>query len=304
MSERRRPVTDLDDLSHKLLLGLISAARELDTKGVTDRSRNDVFGPVTADAGPTTAAAADSAVDPKGLLLALRGGFSRVGQEAERNGADGAASELTSVYMTEFEPLERYLLGRSPQSVRPLEVEFNSLRGDLFAGLKGIELTRRLDRISDEVESLIARLEARPTGTFGTAFFESLITIVREGVEVILVLAMLIALVAKAAPTVTKSETDAMQEDRARARAMGAIWWGVGTGRYRQPGDGGGLERSRLLDAGQGTRDPRRAGDARRRGRALLRQLLADLAGREPSGGWTSSRSRLGAGWCGADAGP
>ncbi len=41
--------------------------------------------------------------------------------------------------MTEFEPLERYLLGRSPQSVRPLEIEFNSLRGDLTAGLTGRE---------------------------------------------------------------------------------------------------------------------------------------------------------------------
>ena len=50
---------------------------------------------------------------------------------AERGEPDEAASELTTVYMTEFEPLERYLMGRSPQAVRPLEIQFNSLRGDL-----------------------------------------------------------------------------------------------------------------------------------------------------------------------------
>ncbi len=49
--------------------------------------------------------------------------------------------------MTEFEPLERYLLGRSPQDVRPLEIQFNTLRGDLTAGLKGEKLSARLERL-------------------------------------------------------------------------------------------------------------------------------------------------------------
>ena len=53
--------------------------------------------------------------DPRTLLEALKRGFGRVEQEAEHNGPDEAASELTTVYMTEFEPLERYLLGRSPR---------------------------------------------------------------------------------------------------------------------------------------------------------------------------------------------
>ena len=66
--------------------------------------------------------------------------------------------------MTEFEPLERYLLGRSPQAVRPLEIQFNTLRGDLTAGLKGEELSARLDALSSEVETLIGRLETRPAG--------------------------------------------------------------------------------------------------------------------------------------------
>jgi high-affinity iron transporter len=222
VAERRRPATDLDEMSHKLLMDLLLAARELDAKGVTDRLRMAAFGTAPADpetVGPTA--------DPKVLLQVLRDGFHRVAQQARRDhGADEAAAELSTVYFTEFEPLERYLMGRSPQSIQPLEVQFNTLRGDLFAGLAGTELTARLDGLADEVEALVSRLETRPAGTFGTAFFESFVTIVREGVEVILVLAMLLALVTKATPASVKADTAGL-EAQGRSRALRAIWWGV-----------------------------------------------------------------------------
>src|SRR5262249_47731172 len=160
-----------------------------------------------------------AASNPGGLLRAVREGLARVGAAAGPSGADDAASELTTVYLTDFEPLERYLFGRSPQSVRPLEMQFNTLRGDLSAGLKGPLLAARLDAISSEVEGLVSKLEARTVGAFGTAFIESLITIVREGVEIILVLAMLIALV---------SRTTTAAGASGRAGAMRAIWWGTG----------------------------------------------------------------------------
>ncbi len=127
----------------------------------------------------------------------------------------------------------------------------------MSAGLKGEKLAGRLDKLASEVEALVTRLEARPVGTFGTAFFESLITIVREGVEVILVLAMLIALVAKAAPTDTKPKDGPADRDATRAGDAGDLV-GRGAGRRRQPGDRGGLEPAGLLDAGPGARDPRR----------------------------------------------
>ena len=81
-----------------------------------------------------------SAGDVRALLEALNEGLRRVRQAADHNDRDAAAAEISTVYMTEFEPIERYLLGRSPQSVRPLEIQFNTLRGDLAAGLKGDEL--------------------------------------------------------------------------------------------------------------------------------------------------------------------
>ena len=107
---------------------------------------------------------------PARLLQSLKRGLRRVDQQAERNGPDEAASELTTVYMTEFEPLERYLLGRSPQAVRPLEIEFNALRGDLTGGLKGEELAARVDALSTPVETVIARLEARRPAHSGPRF--------------------------------------------------------------------------------------------------------------------------------------
>jgi len=106
-----------------------------------------------------------------------------------------------------------------------LEIQFNSLRGDLAAGLKGEKLSARLSALASEVETLINQIEAQPTGTFAPAFFASLITIVREGLEVILVLTMLIALVAKASTAGAVAVTDIAA--RARARALRAIGWGV-----------------------------------------------------------------------------
>jgi high-affinity iron transporter len=239
VAEGRRPASVLDDRSHDLLLDLVAAARELNGKAVTDAAHIDANHRTGAtDELPSLASLSDlgsSEADPSVLLQTLRRGFHRVNQQADQDGPDEASSELTSVYMTEFEPIERYLLGRSPQSVRPLEVQFNALRGEISTGLKGEKLAGRLDRLYSEVEGLVTKLEARPTGTFGTAFLESLITIVREGVEVILVLAMLIALVAKASQPSAGSSLAAAgasgtvppPADAARAGAMRAIWIGV-----------------------------------------------------------------------------
>jgi high-affinity iron transporter len=225
VSDKRRPRAELADLCRTLLLDLVSVTRELNAKGVTDRSKIDAVGNVAAPAFDAAHLEQSAGSDPQALLRALKRGFHRIDQEAARNGPDEAASELTSVYMTEFEPLERYLLGRSPQEVRPLEIQFNTLRGDLTAGLKGEKLSARLSALATEVETLIGRLEARPTGTFAPAFFASLITILREGLEVILVLTMLIALVAKASTAGAVGVTDIAA--RARARALRAIGWGV-----------------------------------------------------------------------------
>src|SRR5262249_55218562 len=109
-------------------------------------------------------------------------------------------------------------LGRSPQSVRPLEIEFNAIRGEISAGLKGEQLSARLDPLYSEVETLIARLEARPAGALGTAFPASLVPRVPGGLVVTLVLAMSIALVARAGQS---------SSAEVQSQATRAIWVGV-----------------------------------------------------------------------------
>jgi high-affinity iron transporter len=225
VAAKRQPPSALSERTHALIKDLSAVAGELNSKGVPDRGHIDAVQGAGARAGipmSNSLLGAGTAGDPSVLLQALKRGFRRVDEEAERNGADAAASELTTVYMTDFEPLERYLFGRRPQAVRPLEITFNTLRGDLRAGLKGEHLAARLDALASEVESLVAALEARPAGTFGTAFVASLVTIAREGVEVILVLSMLVALVTKAAGA---SGSPAPYSNRA---ALRAIWWGAG----------------------------------------------------------------------------
>jgi high-affinity iron transporter len=227
VSEGRQPASLLVDRTHDLLIDLLAAARDLDIKGVVDAAHLEGnHGEAAPVELPSLAVGLDASgpkADPHLLLQNLRQGFQRVRQQADQAGSDEASDQLTTVYMNDFEPFERYLMGRSPQSIRPLEVEFNAIRGQISSGLKGEPLAGRLDQLYSDVESLVARLEARPAGAFGTAFFESLITIVREGVEVILVLAMLIALVDKATqPSAGPSIGPA------RARGMRAVWSGVG----------------------------------------------------------------------------
>jgi high-affinity iron transporter len=238
VAQKRQPVSVMADLCHQMLLDLTSLATALNARGVTDRSRIDALAgqsgnPTEAESDITDLARMQGpGGDPRAMLDALKSGLRRVTESADRNDADGAASELSTVYMTEFEPLERYFLGRSPQSVRPLEIEFNSLRGDLTAGLRGEKLAARVEGLSSAVESVVGRLEARPVGAFGPAFFSSLVTILREGVEVILVVTMLLALVSKAAVgrgQSNASATEGFDDSKAASiRASRAIWWGVG----------------------------------------------------------------------------
>jgi high-affinity iron transporter len=239
VAAKRKSASDLSEPCDRLVAGLAAATKELIAKGVNDRDRSDAM--------IGEAAAVDSSVvildgDPLLLLQELKRGFRRIDEAAQQDGPDAAASELTTVYMNEFEPLERYLLGRSPQDVRPFEIRFNKLRGDVSGGLKGEELAARLDLLLTDVENVVNRLDSQPAGRFGSAFLASFITMVREGVEVILILTMLLALVGKA--TSTKGlqigpvgpdtnngngrEADVQEAaTRLRNRSVRAIWWGV-----------------------------------------------------------------------------
>ena len=122
VAAKRQSPDELVALCDRLIAALVKAARELDSKGVTDRSKIDaIAGPVPGlESG---AASADG--DPRVLLNGLERGFRQIDQIAQRDGPDDAAAELTSVYMTDFEPLERYLLGAGHK--RYDRLRFNSI---------------------------------------------------------------------------------------------------------------------------------------------------------------------------------
>jgi high-affinity iron transporter len=215
-AEGRSPTSKASDLSRTLLLGLLRASDDLRRKGVFDRTQvlgasasteSHAAEPLTATTAP-----APAGLDPRAQFIEVRRGLFSVLALADQGEADDASSEMTAVYWDQFEPLERYIAARQPQEVRPLENLFTTIRGEISAGKKGQELADRLRLLEVEVEKSLARSEAAAVGTFAPAFVTSLITILREGVEIILILAMLIALATKTG----------------QPSALRAIYWGVG----------------------------------------------------------------------------
>ena len=205
--DKKAPASQLVDRSRQLLLDLSHASDDLNRLSITDRTRVGVASSPVASADP-----ADVPTDLAGQQLALAKSFDGVRELADSGQAADAASAMTDAYFQDFEPLERILAIRRPQEVTPLEARFNTIRGRVDAGLVGDPLRDELTALRDEVASALDRSEAVAVGSFGAAFSLSLVTILREGVEVILLLAMLIALVAKAG----------------QPGAMAAIRWGVG----------------------------------------------------------------------------
>ena len=204
--EGKAQSAELVTRSSKLLLDLAKASDDLKALKVNDRR----------DVGNSTnraeVVAVPGASEQAGQLKALASSFAGIRDLADDGHASDAASALTDAYFTDFEPLERLLNVRRPREVMPLESRFGAIRGRIGAGLKGAELSGELDGLRGEIVAALARSESSTAGSFGLAFANSLVTILREGVEVILLLTMLVALVAKAG----------------QPRALGAIKWGIG----------------------------------------------------------------------------
>jgi high-affinity iron transporter len=224
VAEGQEDAEGATEASRRLLLSLLAAAADLNRKGVTDQAHVFTVAGGGASMSDTVIGAMPiDAAAQRRAVAALRRGFARVVELAGRGEADEAAAEMTAVYWGEFEPLERFLNERTPQAVRPLEASFNTLRGSVVRGLKGQALATAIASLQTDVESALDRSTARPAGTFAPAFAASFITILREGAEVILVLAMLIAVATRAARSANQPEPGAAP----RNQALRAITWGV-----------------------------------------------------------------------------
>jgi high-affinity iron transporter len=236
VADGRQPLEYATDLSRKLLLGLLGASDALNRKGVIDRTL--IFG-IVGTSSPDVRAPVDDGAQRR-QVAALKRGFQRINDLADRGEADEATSAMTAVYFEEFEPLERFVAERKPQDVKPLEARFSVLRGEVGAGLHGGPLAARFAGLLTEVETALGRSAAAPAGTFGPAFAASLVTILREGIEVILLLSMLIALANKTGEG----------GGPARSVAMRAIVRGVSLAVFASLGTAWGL--NRLVASAQG----------------------------------------------------
>ncbi len=206
VAEEKAPAAELVNRSRQLLIDLSKASDDLRRLKVNDRRD------VGTSVNRSEVVAVPGASERSGQLKALAASFEGVRSLADGGQAADASSAMTDAYFTDFEPLERLLNVRRPQEVTPLESRFNAIRGRVDSGLKGAELASDLDGLRGEVVAALDRSERAAAGSFGLAFANSLVTILREGVEVILLLTMLFALVAKAG----------------QPRARSAIGWGIG----------------------------------------------------------------------------
>lgn len=211
VAEGKEPATGFANQTRGLLQTLLKDALDLNAMGITDRSKMQAS--LMQAASSSSKAANVSKSEMSGQLEKLREAFDGVKRLAGEGEAREAAGALVSTYFEVFEPIERTLNVRNPSAVRPLETRFAALRTEVDSGLKGEDLERELGALHQSASVAMEKAEEGASSVFGLAFAASLGTILREGVEVILLLSMLVALVAKAG--------------RPRG-AMAALWWGVG----------------------------------------------------------------------------
>lgn len=175
---------------------LVKASDDLNAKNITDRTKvlSSQENTSTPQANPV---ANLSELSPHQMMEAIRADFVKLSSMANAGQGDEASSFVTSIYFGSFEPVEQKLVTSYPLQVARIESQFNDLRGQLREGLKGQELATSVDGLTLEIDNLFRMSQKSSAGTFVGGFGASLITILREGIEVILLLTILSGLVAK-----------------------------------------------------------------------------------------------------------
>jgi high-affinity iron transporter len=167
-----------------------------------------------------------STVNPNGAALRVlraRAGLGKIDRWLVRGDVDRAKAALLSVYLDEVEPLEAPLRAADPALVREVELLFKEVRADIDQRVPRQELDRKLDTLSVALARagrLLAGSSDRPS--FWATAVSSAGIALREGAEAALVIAALLAVVARAGLPQRKRWVHA---GWIAAAALGALTW-------------------------------------------------------------------------------
>ena len=150
VSENGGRRSSASDLVRDLMIALVEASRDLNSKGVDRRGphadrRSEQHrhrtgpGPIGRPIGPSLPHSARAST-------AFASWPTRETATRQRPGC-------RTLYFEDFEAVERVIQSRRPQDIRPLEETYSAIRGEVGSGtLKGQTLATRLDGLQADVE--------------------------------------------------------------------------------------------------------------------------------------------------------
>lgn len=157
----------------------------------------------------------DSLVEMRRALIAVKAAY-RAGNAAR------ARHLLTEAYLDGFEPLEGRLMTTAPDLVRRIEEQFLALREHMDRGIDANQLNSSVDALLVQLEAVKARLEGETSSW--SAAVAAFVVVVREGVESVLLVLLLLGLAKRAGADADRRSVHA---GWCAAIAAGVVTWFV-----------------------------------------------------------------------------
>lgn len=156
----------------------------------------------------------------RGSLGDIRRGLAAAKAAYASGDSAGARHHLTDAYLDGFEPLEGRLLATAPDLVRRVEDQFLALRAGTEDGIAPDQFAADVDTLLVQLEAVDARLTGETSAW--SAAFASFVVVVREGVESMLLVLLLLGLAKRAG---ADSDRRAVHLGWASAIGVGIVTW-------------------------------------------------------------------------------
>lgn len=157
---------------------------------------------------------------PRGSVRDINRGISAARTAYRAGDRARAKHALTDAYLDGFEPLEASLLTTAPELVRRIEDDFLALREGTDHSMSPAQFDARVERLLVQLEAVDARLHGETSPW--SAAFAAFIVVVREGVESVLLVMLLLGLAKRAG---AESDQRAVHIGWGAAITAGLITW-------------------------------------------------------------------------------